>query len=327
MLVNKAGEKVEICQDDSLWSAVSGQVAYTAALNGHEDILRNLIISGFDVNTSVGFYGSVLGAACAKGQQEIVGLLLENMADLLPHGIRSPLELACAFGGPNIVAILIQNFKERNNSIRIPRSFSQDAVYYASMGRSMMAMTLLLEERGDINDAYGIYGTALGVACAQGDDASIDFLLQNGAHINQQGKLNSPLFWAYYYDHHDTASWLLFLGAKINSPLRRDFSLRIIELLCSTGAKLECVEDLHAAERYSFHQRITTSLWGSSLREFLCSGNNSRELWLTNLTLYLQKGPRNPDGRPVLEDPSRLPNCGCQVCFLDNETCFCRSTY
>jgi ankyrin repeat protein len=77
----------------------------------------------------------------------------------------------------------------------------------------------ILEASPELKDAFLNDGwTALSVASKNGNKATVEFLLRQGADVNRlEGGGNSALFWATYYDHPGVVEVLLKNGALINN--------------------------------------------------------------------------------------------------------------
>ena len=124
-------------------------------------LLQTVVLSSSlaDVNMAGGLFGSALASASARGQKEVVQILLENGANVnIVGGIYgSALASASVFG--------------RNEIVRT-----------------------LLENGADVDMVGGDYGSALALASAFGQKEVVQILLENGADVNSLGEGNwSPL--------------------------------------------------------------------------------------------------------------------------------------
>ncbi|PIG84613.1 hypothetical protein AARAC_010916 [Aspergillus arachidicola] len=157
-----------VCQGDEHYA----NVLYVACWQGQTNIARILLEYGAKVNAQVGSYctsflidwydaegeaqvdsyDSSLMAACAKGHNEIVQMLLQHGADVNTHDefYGTALQAACYEGHDKVVE-------------------------------------MLLEEGADVNRHGRFYGTALQAAYSGGHDRIVQFLLEKGAEVNVQG--------------------------------------------------------------------------------------------------------------------------------------------
>ncbi|KAI0460176.1 hypothetical protein F5B21DRAFT_498779 [Xylaria acuta] len=71
----------------SLLPLPSNIAAHKAADRGNEEVLEELISGGADINVSTGLFGNALAAACARGHDNIVQLLLDKGVNVNAPGV------------------------------------------------------------------------------------------------------------------------------------------------------------------------------------------------------------------------------------------------
>lgn len=108
--------------------------------------------NGLAINLNTGTFGTALQAACFKGDETIIRLLLDNGADtnIMGGEYGTPLQAACFGGFEKIVQLLIEN------------------------GAS-------------VNIEKGLYGTALQAAAFRGQENLVRLLIHAGADVKSQG--------------------------------------------------------------------------------------------------------------------------------------------
>ena len=160
-----------------------GNPLYTAALNGHFQVVQMLVTAGSNVGRNGGTYGRALQAASARGDTETVRLLLQEGAEVNAQG-----------------------------------GFYSSALQAASLRGHTETARLLLQEGAEVNTQGGLYGSALQAASARGQTETVRLLLQEGAEVNAQGGFySSALQAASLRGHTETARLLLQEGAEVNT--------------------------------------------------------------------------------------------------------------
>ncbi|OGE53750.1 hypothetical protein PENARI_c007G07930 [Penicillium arizonense] len=161
--------------------------AYWSSLSDAEDLMAEICLryllmedlkdcegkSGSNIRNLLeysagGRYGNALQAACSKGHDNTVQILLECGADVNAQGglYRNALQAACSEGHDNTVQ-------------------------------------LLLECGANVNAQGGLYGSALQAACSEGHYNTVQLLLEHGADVNSQGGLYATALQAAHSKGHD----------------------------------------------------------------------------------------------------------------------------
>jgi ankyrin repeat protein len=87
--------------------------AYEDAAKGDEQIVRNLLAIGTNIDAPMESLGTPLAAACVNGRGTVVKLLLDAGADLNMGGfIGTPLELAAGAKHRDVVEMLLTVLKQ-----------------------------------------------------------------------------------------------------------------------------------------------------------------------------------------------------------------------
>jgi len=118
--------------------------------------------AGLAINISTGTFGTALQAACHKGDESIVELLLSKGADTNIQGGQygTPLQAGCLGGFERIVQSLLDN-------------------------------------GADINIEKGLYGTALQAAASSGHENIVKLLIDAGADVKSQGGKPEKAYYPY----------------------------------------------------------------------------------------------------------------------------------
>jgi ankyrin repeat protein len=165
--------------------AAEGWPLQTAAGEGHEDVVKELISRGANVNaytTDERFpQGTALQAATEAGKVEIVKLLLEEHnadPDLGAGDLTCPIIAAARKGEGEILELIVER-KAKVDLFGGPDSSTP--LINAAMFMPKQYLKLLLDAGADINLADTDGDTALIMTALRGDAESVEFLLQNGA--------------------------------------------------------------------------------------------------------------------------------------------------
>ncbi|KAJ9300709.1 hypothetical protein DTO271G3_1873 [Paecilomyces variotii] len=207
---------------------------------------KGAIVDGNSADTA---FSTPLAAACYRGYESIVRILLKHGADpnRNPYGYRSyPLELAAEQGHDKIVQLLVDcgadiklHNEFRRSAIEGPaRKDHQEVVrtllrlgvgvngydgnsgaglVYASNSGYQQMVQLLIDHGADVN-LRGRSGTAIAVASLKGHESVVHQLLQNGADINIRGNIGTAISAAAMGGHEDIVRVLLRHGANVNNP-------------------------------------------------------------------------------------------------------------
>ncbi|KAK0371993.1 hypothetical protein CLIM01_10643 [Colletotrichum limetticola] len=132
---------------EALETVEGDNALYAACERGDQEIVKLLLERGADVNARGGQYGHALYAASEEGYLEIAQLLLEKGADID----------ACGYEDGT-------------------------ALYAASAGGHEKLVKLLLEKEADVRAEGGFYGNAVRAASAGGHKQIEDLLIEKGAN-------------------------------------------------------------------------------------------------------------------------------------------------
>ncbi|PSR99244.1 ankyrin repeat-containing domain protein [Coniella lustricola] len=180
-----------------------------------------------------GYYGfTALQAACVRGHQDVVRVLLDAGADVHASGgnnlHRNAFEIACGQGNLEIVKTLVEAGAVVNPT-RVTRYNGRTPIQAASSGNSANGdasqeiISLLLDRGADVNapasDVAGM--TALQAACFWGQTSIVRLLLGKKANVNAPaGKFKgfTALQAASFGGHAELVELLLEHGADVNAP-------------------------------------------------------------------------------------------------------------
>ncbi|GAD98496.1 multiple ankyrin repeats single kh domain protein, putative [Paecilomyces variotii No. 5] len=262
---------------------------YCASNTGLIRTVQALLRKGANVDgngTETGF-STPLGAACYRGYETIVRILLKHGADpnRKSYGYRSyPLELAAEQGHDKIVQLLVDcgadlslHNEFRDSAIEAPAQENRQevvrtllrlgagvngydgnsgiALVNASENGHQQMVQLLIDHGADVN-LPGPFGTAVAAAALNGHKDIVHQLLQNGADINIPGNIGTAISAAAMGGHEEIVRMLLLYGADVNIP---DNSGRTALLHTSESGNAELVELLllHGADVHISHHGQT----------------------------------------------------------------------
>lgn len=229
--MNRGASNASTINSRYLENNVQASALVSAATNGHEGIVPELIKSGANVNSGTEIWGGfefALGGAAEAGHFDIAKLLLENEADTVAIAERG------------------------------------DALQRAAYSGHISTVELLLDHGADINQANGLFGGAVqGAVLARHMDI-VKILLGKGANIDlHKGRsdfftstvkdCHTPLEAAVVGDDVEMAQYLLTNGAKVVNAGKRTSLLSaaaskdneaILEILLNAGADIDYGDDL-----------------------------------------------------------------------------------
>ncbi|KAJ5422843.1 hypothetical protein N7445_010951 [Penicillium cf. griseofulvum] len=137
----------------------------SAALQGQEDIVQNLLSHHADVNQQAGPHGNALIAASMNGNQEIVQMLLDSGANInAEHDRGTALIAAVTKGKCHIVKMLLDNGADIHGRSRLHGTALHAA---AAIGDSQIVQ-MLLNRGADSTIRAGFYKTPFRAAMMRG---------------------------------------------------------------------------------------------------------------------------------------------------------------
>ncbi|KAL8666382.1 MAG: hypothetical protein Q9168_007488 [Polycauliona sp. 1 TL-2023] len=200
-----------------------------AAWSGLEEVVRQLLDAGFDVNartpgapgkrSKIQSRTALLCAAEGK-RQSTVELLIERGADVnLQTDVSMPwrtvLQRACSLGWIDTVRLLLKSGADI--SIRGGDHESAFQAACAAPENHDTVLPLLIQHGADVNESGGPFGSPLQCAAHFGRDQAIPILLEHGACINhQRGECGNALQAALEHGHGYVAHQALAAGADRN---------------------------------------------------------------------------------------------------------------
>ncbi|RAO66927.1 uncharacterized protein BHQ10_002939 [Talaromyces amestolkiae] len=189
---------------DSAHSHYGQTALHWAAEGGYVAMVKLLVENGADINTKLSAQNQTpLHLAAVNGYVAVTKLLVENGADIEAKRAdysQTPLHLAVAKGH---VAVIKQLIKYGAN-VNVEQEYGQTALHSAAANGDVAIIELLAKAGADIdstsNDCKGYHGeygdgyqpfygnyrgqTALHLAVANGHEAVVKLLVENGADIN-----------------------------------------------------------------------------------------------------------------------------------------------
>ena len=179
-----------------------------AALNGHIEIIREILRGGCPIDINDKFGHTPLHVAAANGQTKVVVELIANGAakDISVEGIGTPLHLAAESGHFETAKVLL----DEECSVLAVDSDGCTALLRAACNGHLNIVTELLRRKCDIDRKDNSGLTALYYAAANGHTEVVVELIANGAakDISVEG-IGTPLHLAAESGHFETAKVLL----------------------------------------------------------------------------------------------------------------------
>ena len=272
---------------------------YLAAAFGQKTIVQRLLHHGVQVNASGGRFGHPLHAACFRGDASIVETLLDHAAD--PKlGSRSALEYALLADNENVALLLLDGRFEISNQAEFDSVLQQAAEtgctdvvqflqrkyasIYGDTGSARCRAVEVAIFKGHMrlveqyvqrlgNPKIDMPKGAIATAALGGQNAMVNFLVDNELDLNQEAYLGTPLRAASVMCHESTVRLLLRLGASVHvsgsfgEPLQAA-AMRghesIIRTLLSHGADVNSQGGIYGtalqAAAHRGHQKIVEIL-------------------------------------------------------------------
>lgn len=174
---------------------------YQACLNGHETVVRHLVMHGANVD-GVDPYQRPLCGAIEAGDVRIVRLLIESGADVNAEMTwASPFDLACRNGNVEIVNLMLEAGAEGLGAIA------------EAAGEGHVEIVRKLIPHCDLGDLDMLGRTAFHEAVLRGNVAILQLLVEAGDDVTQlcqlpHGGLGSPVQVCQAMGHHDAVVFL-----------------------------------------------------------------------------------------------------------------------
>jgi len=221
-----------------------------AAKSGSLDIVQNLIKNKADVNLGTMEYGDTpLMIALMYKNNEIVKILLENGADVnkITQNEQTALHFFVEFGYLEIAQDLIIKLKADVNQ-NAPK-FGTPLIV-ATKYEHFDVIQCLVQNNAKINSCSADGYSALHWAIMETNSSEIlTYLIQNGANVNMNTEIGSPLHFAASFGYLEKIKILILHGANVNvlkedngfSPLHEaveDNHFEVCKYLISHGANV-----------------------------------------------------------------------------------------
>ncbi|KFY91698.1 hypothetical protein V500_04517 [Pseudogymnoascus sp. VKM F-4518 (FW-2643)] len=188
-----------------------------AAQNGHEAVVKLLLVNNAEVNLKDTLYGQTpLSWAAESGHEAVVKLLLVNGAEIDSKDIsgRTPLSLAANTGQEAVLKLLI----EKGADVNLENIYNRAPLSYVAENGHEAILKLLLADNADVNlrDTW-LSRTPLMWATANGHEAVVKLLLGNNAEVDvEDNSGRTALSHAVITGHEAIVKLLLAYNAKVN---------------------------------------------------------------------------------------------------------------
>ncbi|KAF3931705.1 Ankyrin-1 [Dactylella cylindrospora] len=226
---------------------------YWAAQLDSIPVAQSLIEKGANVNGSGGgYFGSPLGAAAFYGLEKMVGLLLQNGADVEGAGgnFGYVLQAAAAGGSYNVVKMLVEAGADVD---RTGGTWNTALMAATSHGHNAI-VSFLLKSDADLKVSSASHGTTLYQAALAGDPKIVSSLLLAGADINEVGPEGTALYAAALSGSLPLVQTLIRRGADVNRGGRGEWGypltaaaqeghVNIVRALLRAGANVNAQTD------------------------------------------------------------------------------------
>ncbi|KAF7973994.1 hypothetical protein HWV62_13605 [Athelia sp. TMB] len=176
---------------------------YYASLFGLQELVKEILSHGEDVQVRGGPCGNALQAASYHGHGGVVQILLEHGANVNTHGGKHSNALRAAFYGGhiNVARLLLEHDADVTAHEQHEGTLLQEATGHDDFA----TVQLLLEHGVDANASAGPKGTALQIASGRGEIDIVRLLLEHGAAVNTPAgpkgtALQAVINWSYSED-------------------------------------------------------------------------------------------------------------------------------
>ncbi|KAJ6086758.1 hypothetical protein N7467_005672 [Penicillium canescens] len=221
-------------------STIGHTPLYLAATFGHDEIIRILLSRGASPSIEGGKHGNSVNAACANGHVVAAQLLLSHESSSMSSDDgESALQKSLASGHESVALFLLQDYikiSDQTNYTKTVEQASQAGIFqvvqwlikaYPSFSKTNASQTKLLEMaimKGQLSflKRYCLKGQlpddSVANGAAFGHVDIISFCLDEGASIEKEGPLGTPLRAASLMGHEMAVRLLIARGADINAP-------------------------------------------------------------------------------------------------------------
>lgn len=188
----------------------------TALSDGFDDIAKLLIGYGYDLSKQDVSYKSPLYITLEKNNYDMARYLLERGANPNIGYVDDSLLIICACGETRNIkfAKLLIEFKADLNRTSDPYGFS--ALHIASANNDAELIELLVDNKASLEIKDLFQGTPIASASQTGALSAIKYLHQQGAKIDDNESLCSPLLVASLNGYNNIIQYLYDNGAKVN---------------------------------------------------------------------------------------------------------------
>lgn len=227
------------------------RLLHWAVIAGAEEVVRELLRLGADVNSRNHYFETALHEAAARGALEIADVLIRNKADLNPRslnqpaveGLRSdytPLHFAVVFGHLDVTKLLIK----RKAHLNARDEEGWTPLHWGVSLGSMESIKLLLGAGADLQRTTRVNRTALHLAAGYGQLAAAKMLLKSGLKVNETDRdKNTPLHLSVSGEFVDVTKFLLDSGADPDALDGHGKSPRMLALESSNSELIAAFEE------------------------------------------------------------------------------------
>ena len=192
-----------------------------------EDFIQRLINRGADINAIDDAFWTPMHLACARGDLDLVKLLVTLGASLQGlKGYDTPLHVAASRNRPAVVCYLLEQPPEKKVDVSALNQNGHTPVGAALLEGHLNIVNLFIKQEHylsvqDIHAKDNSGSTAAHVACARGDLGLLKFLVGYDAPLQEANKdFDTPLHVAAFGDKPDVVCYLLAQGVDIH-PLNQ----------------------------------------------------------------------------------------------------------
>ncbi|KAA8646822.1 Ankyrin-2 [Aspergillus tanneri] len=234
-------------QDHTVCARADGLTLYSAAMNGHVEVLRLLLDKPADLNIPNNSGMTLLNSAAESGHLEVVRLLLDRGADITVTNSSgwTPLNSAADSGHLEVVRLLL----DRGADLTVTNSSGWTPLFAAAFSGHLEVVRHLLDKEADLTVPTNDGWTPLRVAVDNGHLEVVRLLLDRGADLTVAGPDGwTPFSAAAESGHLEVVRLLLDRGADLTvatSDVRPPLSaaaeggqLEVVRFLLGKGADL-----------------------------------------------------------------------------------------